>query len=51
MLPDGSEQARRDVGADQSVVGDRDFMGVSSEIVDRLLWPAEGSFTVDNRSC
>ena len=30
------------------MVGDRDFVSVSSEIVDRLLRPAEGSFAVDN---
>jgi len=34
--------------ADQTVVGDRYFVGVSSEIVDRLLWPAEGGLGIND---
>lgn len=34
--------------ADQTVVGDRYFVGVSSEIVDCLLWAAEGGFGIND---
>ena len=34
--------------AEQTVVGDRYFVRVSSEIVDCFLWPAEGGFAVDD---
>ena len=30
------------------MVGDRYFVGVSSEIVDRLLWPAEGGLGIND---
>ena len=36
------------VVADETVVGDRYSVGVPSEIVDRLVWPAERGFGVDD---
>ncbi len=32
----------------EAMVGDRDAMGVGAEVVEDILWPPEGRFTVDD---